>query len=131
MTSDPYPVPKEVWFLVDHLYRHGLKQEHLFEQSGLKSEFIQIRNWLDSGTPDSLRTVLIYSLIYLNKNLLILSIYIYFYFILAGSVHSVAEALLILLDSTSEPIIPYNLHATCLSVSSYYAQCKQVSISST
>jgi len=57
MTSDPYPVPKEVWYLVDHLYRHGLKQEHLFEQSGLRSEFVQIRNWLDNGTPDALRTV--------------------------------------------------------------------------
>ncbi|KAF0754717.1 inositol polyphosphate 5-phosphatase OCRL-1 [Aphis craccivora] len=97
-TSDPYPVPKEVWYLVDHLYRHGLKQEHLFEQSGLRSEFIQIRNWLDNGTPDAL----------------------------PGSVHSVAEALLILLDSTSEPIIPYNLHATCLSAVSYYSQCKQI-----
>jgi len=49
-------------------------------------------------------------------------------YISAGSVHSVAEALLILLDSTSEPIIPYNLHATCLSAVSYYSQCKQVSI---
>lgn len=57
MTSDPYPVPKEVWYLVDHLYRHGLKQEHLFEHSGLRSEFVQIRNWLDNGTPDALRTV--------------------------------------------------------------------------
>lgn len=57
LTSDPYPVPKEVWYLVDHLYRHGLKQEHLFEQPGLRSELIQIRNWLDSGTPDTLRTV--------------------------------------------------------------------------
>lgn len=44
-----------MWYLVDHLYRHGLKQEHLFEQSGLRSEFIQIRNWLDNGTPDALR----------------------------------------------------------------------------
>lgn len=63
---DPYPVPKEVWYLVDHLYRHGLKQEHLFEQSGLRSEFIQIRNWLDNGTPDALRKVLFYHL-YLKK----------------------------------------------------------------
>lgn len=55
LSSDPYPVPKEVWYLVDHLYRHGLKEEHLFEQSGLRFEFIQIRNWLDNGTPDSLR----------------------------------------------------------------------------
>lgn len=50
------------------------------------------------------------------------------FIILAGSVHSVAEALLILLDSTSEPIIPYNLHAACLSASSNYGHCKQVSI---
>ncbi|XP_050430300.1 inositol polyphosphate 5-phosphatase OCRL isoform X2 [Adelges cooleyi] len=95
---DPYPVPKEVWYLVDHLYRHGLKQEHLFEQSGLRSEFIQIRNWLDTGSPDSM----------------------------PGSVHSVAETLLILLDSTSEPIIPYNLHSACLSAVSNYSQCKQI-----
>lgn len=45
---------------------------------------------------------------------------------LAGSVHSVAETLLILLDSTSEPIIPYNLHSACLSAVSNYNQCKQV-----
>lgn len=54
--------------------------------------------------------------------------YYFLNYISAGSVHSVAEALLILLDSTSEPIIPYNLHATCLSAVSYYSQCKQVSI---
>lgn len=46
--------------------------------------------------------------------------------ILAGSVHSVAEALLILLDSTSEPIIPYNFHQACLYASSY-DQCIKVS----
>lgn len=46
----------------------------------------------------------------------------------AGSVHSVAEALLILLDSTSEPIIPYNLHGACFSSVSNYGQCKQVSV---
>lgn len=51
-----------------------------------------------------------------------------YYNISAGSIHSVAEALLILLDSTSEPIIPYNLHAACLSAVSNYNQCKQVSI---
>lgn len=112
-----------MWYLVDHLYRHGLKQEHLFEQSGLRSEFIQIRNWLDNGTPDALRIALFY---YLLK-ILILSLFM-FNNISAGSVHSVAEALLILLDSTSEPIIPYNLHAACLSVVSNYNQCKQVSI---
>lgn len=47
----------------------------------------------------------------------------------AGSVHSVAEALLLVLDSTPEPIIPFNLHEMCLNSSSNYIQCKQVSFS--
>ncbi|XP_068085502.1 type II inositol 1,4,5-trisphosphate 5-phosphatase isoform X3 [Anabrus simplex] len=97
-SQDPYPIPKEIWFLVDHLYRHGLKQAHLFEQPGLHSELLQIRNWLDNGSPDPL----------------------------PGSVHSVAEALLLLLESTAEPIIPYNLHNICLGASSNYLQCKQI-----
>jgi hypothetical protein len=45
----------------------------------------------------------------------------------AGSIHSVAEALLLLLESTAEPIIPYNLHSVCMSGASNYLQCKQVS----
>ncbi|KAK7791378.1 hypothetical protein R5R35_007912 [Gryllus longicercus] len=59
-TQDPYPIPKEIWFLVDHLYRHGLKQPHLFEQPGLHSELLQIRNWLDQGSPDPLRILFNY-----------------------------------------------------------------------
>ncbi|XP_046667170.1 inositol polyphosphate 5-phosphatase OCRL-like isoform X1 [Homalodisca vitripennis] len=94
----PYMVPKEVWYLVDHLYRHALKTQHLFENPGLHNELIQIRNWLDTSPNESL----------------------------PGSVHSVAEALLLLLESTSEPIIPYNLHNVCLSASSNYLQCKQI-----
>ncbi|PNF30047.1 hypothetical protein B7P43_G05343 [Cryptotermes secundus] len=97
-TQDPYPIPKEIWFLVDHLYRHGLKQPHLFEQPGLNSELLQIRNWLDNGSPDPM----------------------------PGSIHSVAEALLLLLESTAEPVIPYNLHSICLSAASNYLQCKQI-----
>lgn len=38
-----------------------------------------------------------------------------------------AEALLLLLESTAEPIIPYNLHNVCLGASSNYLQCKQAS----
>ncbi|RZF36514.1 hypothetical protein LSTR_LSTR008849 [Laodelphax striatellus] len=96
--SQPYAIPKEIWFLVDHLYRYGLKQQHLFEHPGLHHEVIQIRNWLDNGSSDPL----------------------------PGSVHSVAEALLLLLESTAEPIIPYNLHNVCLGASSNYLQCKQI-----
>nr|CAD7420684.1 unnamed protein product [Timema poppensis] len=44
----------------------------------------------------------------------------------AGGVHSVVEALLLLLESTAEPIIPYNLHNVCLAAGSNYLQCKQV-----
>ncbi|XP_054269652.1 inositol polyphosphate 5-phosphatase OCRL-like [Macrosteles quadrilineatus] len=95
--SPPYMVPKEIWYLVDHLYRHALKTQHLFENPGLHSELIQIRNWLDVSPNDPL----------------------------PGSVHSVAEALLLLLESTAEPIIPYNLQNGCLGASSNYLACKQ------
>lgn len=44
----------------------------------------------------------------------------------AGSVHSVAEALLLLLESTSEPLIPYNLHNICISCSNNYTECRQL-----
>ncbi|XP_059488840.1 type II inositol 1,4,5-trisphosphate 5-phosphatase isoform X3 [Neocloeon triangulifer] len=94
----PLPVPKEVWFLVDHLYKLGLEQQHLFEHPGLHTELIQIRNWLDEGSTDPI----------------------------PGSVHSVAEALLLLLESTAEPVVPFSLHAKCLDASSNYAQSKEI-----
>lgn len=97
-TPPAYPVPKEIWFLVDHIYLHGLKEPNLFEQPGLHVELLKIRDWLDSGSIDPI----------------------------PGSIHSVVEALLLLLESTSEPIIPYNLHSVCLDSSSNYIQCKQI-----
>lgn len=96
--GSPYPVPKEIWYLVDHLYRNGMKQPHLFEQPGLHSELLQIRNWLDTGVPEHI----------------------------PGSIHSVAEALLLILDSTPEPLIPHNLHTDCLNACGSYIQCKQI-----
>ncbi|KAL0281009.1 UNVERIFIED_CONTAM: hypothetical protein PYX00_002139 [Menopon gallinae] len=97
--QDPYPIPKEIWFLIDHLYRHGLKQQ-IFITRGLHSEIIQIRDWLDNGSSDPL----------------------------PGSVHSIAEALLLLLESTAEPLIPYNLHSLCMSSSENYSKCKQITM---
>lgn len=97
-SNDWYSVPKEIWFLVDHIYRHGLKEQSLFEQPGLHAEVLLIRDWLDNGSSSPL----------------------------PGSVHSVAEALLLLLDSTAEPIIPYNHHSACLNVSTNYLQCKEI-----
>lgn len=52
---EPYPIPKEIWFLVDHLYRHGLKKQNLFLLPGLHSELLAIRNWLDNGSSEPLR----------------------------------------------------------------------------
>nr|CAD7404135.1 unnamed protein product [Timema cristinae] len=114
-SQEPYPIPKEIWFLVDHLYRHGLKQQHLFEQPGLHSELVAIRNWLDCGSPDPMRILPPYiapNYWYQMDN--------------TSGVHSVVEALLLLLESTAEPIIPYNLHNVCLAAGSNYLQCKQV-----
>ncbi|GBP70949.1 Type II inositol 1,4,5-trisphosphate 5-phosphatase [Eumeta japonica] len=96
--SSTYAIPKEIWHLVDHIYLHGLKEPSLFDQPGLHSEVLLIRDWLDSGSIDPI----------------------------PGSIHSVAEALLLLLASTADPIIPYNLQLVCLSASSNYLQCKQI-----
>ncbi|XP_011706727.1 PREDICTED: inositol polyphosphate 5-phosphatase OCRL-1-like, partial [Wasmannia auropunctata] len=98
LSQEPYPVPKEIWHLVDRLYRHGLKTPGLFETPGLHSEIVAIRDWLDEWSQDPM----------------------------PGGVHSVAEALLLLLESTAEPLIPYNLHNVCLSAATNYLQCKQV-----
>ncbi|XP_076233114.1 oculocerebrorenal syndrome of Lowe [Calliopsis andreniformis] len=98
LSQEPYAVPKEVWLLVDRLYRHGKKTVGLFEKPGFPSEIIAIRDWLDNGSQDPM----------------------------PGSVHSVAEALLLLLESTAEPLIPYNLHSVCLSAATNYLQCKQI-----
>lgn len=97
-SQEPYPVPKEIWHLVDKLYRHGIKTPGLFETPGLHSEIVAIRDWLDECSQDSI----------------------------PGSIHSIAEALLLLLESTAEPLIPYNLHNVCLSAATNYLQCKQI-----
>ena len=49
ITNDPYPVPKELWFLCDLITSLGLHQENLFLQPGLRSEIGQLREWLDTG----------------------------------------------------------------------------------
>ncbi|KAG9331296.1 hypothetical protein JZ751_019528 [Albula glossodonta] len=73
----PLDIPKEIWMMVDHLYRNASRQEDLFQQPGLRTEFEEIRDCLDTGMPESL----------------------------PGSNHSVAEALLMFLDALPEPVI--------------------------
>jgi len=97
--GEPYPVPKELWFLCDIMTSAGLNQENLFLQPGLRSEILWLRDWLDTGLPLDTPKV---------------------------SIHSAAETLLIFLESLREPIIPYSLFHKCLECSSNYLQCKQL-----
>ncbi|XP_074161302.1 LOW QUALITY PROTEIN: type II inositol 1,4,5-trisphosphate 5-phosphatase [Sminthopsis crassicaudata] len=94
----PLEIPKELWMMVDHLYRNASQQEDLFQQPGLRSEFEQIRDCLDTGMLDTL----------------------------SGSNHSVAEALLLFLESLPEPVICYNFYDTCLECSSNFPLSKQI-----
>lgn len=50
-----YSIPRELWLLTDHLFRNGLKTKELFETSALHDEVLQIRDWLDNGSLDSIR----------------------------------------------------------------------------
>ncbi|KAI1894880.1 hypothetical protein AGOR_G00120320 [Albula goreensis] len=94
----PLDIPKEIWMMVDHLYRNASRQEDLFQQPGLRTEFEEIRDCLDTGMPESL----------------------------PGSNHSVAEALLMFLDALPEPVVTFSLYQQCLDSCSSASQCKKV-----
>ncbi|XP_051999378.1 type II inositol 1,4,5-trisphosphate 5-phosphatase-like [Xyrauchen texanus] len=94
----PQEIPKEVWMMVDHLFRFAKQQEDLFQQPGLRSEFEEIRDCLDTGILETL----------------------------PGSNHSVAEALLLFLDALPEPVIPFSFYQQCLDCSSDSSQCRQI-----
>ncbi|KAK3098461.1 hypothetical protein FSP39_019707 [Pinctada imbricata] len=93
-----YAVPKEVWRLVDHIWQYGQKESSLFQQPGLHKEILAIRDCLDTGVPDRI----------------------------PGSVHSVAEALLLFLESLPDPVIPCSVYHRCLDCSNNFMLCKQV-----
>lgn len=82
-------IPKEVWRLVDWLFRNALDVEDLFLESGDSFEMEQIREALDTGEP--LKPAL---------------------------PHSVAETLLRLLESLEIPIIPFTFYRNVLEVQS-------------
>ncbi|XP_021410419.1 type II inositol 1,4,5-trisphosphate 5-phosphatase isoform X2 [Lonchura striata] len=96
----PMDIPKELWMMVDHLNRNASQQEDLFQQPGLRSEFEQIRDCLDKGMYDTF----------------------------LGSNHSVAEALLLFLESLPEPVICCRFYSSCLeSASNYGLSCQIIS----
>uniref|UniRef100_A0A673UV41 Type II inositol 1,4,5-trisphosphate 5-phosphatase n=1 Tax=Suricata suricatta TaxID=37032 RepID=A0A673UV41_SURSU len=96
--ENPMGIPKELWMMVDYLYQNAVQQEDLFQQPGLRSEFEHIRDCLDSGMIESL----------------------------SANNHSVAEALLLFLESLPEPVICYRAYHSCLECSSNYTASKQV-----
>ncbi|XP_063954491.1 inositol polyphosphate 5-phosphatase OCRL-like isoform X2 [Lytechinus pictus] len=93
-----YDIPKEIWMLVDYLFRNGIHKENLFGQEGLHSEVLAIRDFLDTGFPEEI----------------------------PGSIHSVAESLLVFLASLREPVIPYKFYQKCLDGANNFTLCKQI-----
>lgn len=94
----PLHVPKEIWILVDHLFKNACRQEDLFQTPGLQDELQEIIECLDTSIPESI----------------------------PGSNHSVAEALLIFLEALPEPVICYELYQRCLECSHDSRLCRQV-----
>jgi phosphatidylinositol-bisphosphatase len=93
-----WDIPKEIWLLVHFLFKFGLDQEEVFIQPGLKSEFDRIRDAVDSCKSETLDV----------------------------SIHSIAEALLIFLESLSEPVIPFAFYGKAIESVKNFALCKQV-----
>lgn len=93
-----FEIPKEIWVLVDHLYKFGLTQEDLFQLPGLRGEVQKIREKLDAGISD----------------------------LSPCSIHSAAEAFLLFLEALAEPVIPYEFYHKCLDCASNYVGCKNV-----
>jgi len=80
--SDCLNVPKELWRIIDYIYRKGMDQSNLFLQSGIPSEMQGIRECLDTGES-------------FEKQV---------------DIHSMAETLIIFLDSLGEAVIPSSLY---------------------
>jgi len=83
MASEPLSIPKELWRIVDYLYRKGMDTENLFLESGVVSEMPLIRECLDTG--DSFEK------------------YVF-------SPHSVAETLIHFLESLAVPVMCFRYH---------------------
>ncbi|XP_013775252.1 inositol polyphosphate 5-phosphatase OCRL-1-like isoform X1 [Limulus polyphemus] len=94
----PFEIPKELWLLIDHLFKYGLTKEDLFQQPGLHQEIQQVLEKLDTGKPEHM----------------------------PGSVNSVAEALLLFLEALADSVVPTIFYQRCLDCSNNFILCKQV-----
>uniref|UniRef100_UPI00358FA077 inositol polyphosphate 5-phosphatase OCRL-like isoform X2 n=1 Tax=Myxine glutinosa TaxID=7769 RepID=UPI00358FA077 len=91
-------IPKELWLLVDHLHQHALEQEDLFQQPGMNKQLLSIQEALDSTIPD----------------------------VLTGENHSIAESLLIFLESLPQPVVPLAFYRPCLEAAGQYINSQKV-----
>ncbi|XP_036592419.1 inositol polyphosphate 5-phosphatase OCRL-like [Trichosurus vulpecula] len=98
VNEKPLQIPKELWLLVDHLYKHACDQKDLFQTPGSQKEVRQIIDSLDTSI---LKTV-------------------------PGSNHSVAETLLIFLEALPEPVICYEQYQRCIDYSHDFQLSQQV-----
>lgn len=90
---------KELYMLVDYIYKNGVVKRDLFQNSGSEMDFVRIREALDHACPDLLKDI---------------------------SVDSVAEALLLFLHSLPEPVIPYRFYERVVANRSNFSNCQQV-----
>lgn len=89
-------IPKELWRIVDYLYQNGLFEEELFAVRGSPMDIGAVRDAIDTDGP-----------------------------IRVSSVHSVAESLILFLDSFPEPVIPYEHYPVCLEHCTHFANSKR------
>ena len=73
-------IPKELWRLIDHLYKYGMDAESIFIQRGITTEISTIRECLDTGKAFT-----------------------------RYEIHSVGEALVRFLESLQDPVFPSSL----------------------
>lgn len=125
-----YSVPRELWLLIDHLYKHGLGVKDLFESNSTQENFVKLRNWLDFGSTDPIRILFwIFFAFWLTclPYFLVSNKAIFLNYIPAVTVETVAETLLLFLSYTKEPVIPFHLHDAAIAASGNFQNCNNVS----
>ena len=78
-------IPMELWKIMDEIFNRGMKEDALFLRQGVQAETENIIRMLDSDSIEALQSEE-----------------------LPGEVRSIAEVLLLFLNSMPEPIIPYS-----------------------
>nr|XP_027195642.1 inositol polyphosphate 5-phosphatase OCRL-1-like [Dermatophagoides pteronyssinus] len=99
ITNRKLSIPKELYILIDHLYRNGYVNVNIFQISGMENEFYIIRDSIDSGEIEKINNV---------------------------SEHSVAEALLLFLETLPESIIPFKFYDRIQHSNKNHSECKQI-----